>query len=61
MVTPRGKGYAIAVIDYSMEHHLQWVVAQDSGEIWTWQNPDVRMQGNVTMNRISPEIPFASS
>jgi hypothetical protein len=51
MVSPKGKGYAIGVIDYSTEHHICWVVAQDSGEIWTWQNPEVRLQSNVTMGR----------
>ncbi len=25
--TSRGRGYALAVIDYGMEHNLLWVVA----------------------------------
>lgn len=50
--TVKGKGYAFAVIDYGMEHHLLWVVALDAGgEIWTVPNPDVRMRQNWTMGR----------
>jgi hypothetical protein len=53
VVTPKGKGLAWFLIDPSVEHHLQWVVAQDdTGEIWTWQNPDVRAQKNITMGRV---------
>jgi hypothetical protein len=51
MVTPKGKGYAIGVVDYSTEHDLCWVVAQDSGEIWMFRTPEVRMQSNITMGR----------
>jgi len=52
VVTPYGDGYAHFMIDYGQEHHILWVVAQDStGEFWTWENPKIRMQNNVTMNR----------
>ncbi len=51
METPKGKGYALFLINPSDEHHLQWVVGLDNGEIWTFQNPEVRMQNNVTMGR----------
>lgn len=51
MITPKGPGRALAVIDYSEEHNLIWVVAQDSGEIWSFQNYLVRLQSNVTMGR----------
>jgi hypothetical protein len=54
-VEGRGKGYAIAVIDYGPEHNLIWVVAiDDTGEIWCAPNPQVRMQSNWTMGRASP-------
>lgn len=53
-VEGRGKGYAIAVIDYSQEHDLLWVVALDaSGEIWAVPNPQVRMQKNISMGRLT--------
>lgn len=58
-VIDRGKGFAIAVIDYGQEHHLLWVVViDDTGEIWTTANPLVRVQPNWTMRanrkRVSP-------
>ena len=50
--TPKGKGYAHFVIDYSQEHHLIWVVfLDDSGECWSFQNPEIRLQNNFTMGR----------
>lgn len=52
VVEGKGSGYAIAVIDYGPEHHLIWVVAVDeTGEIWSVSNPQVRMQPNWTMGR----------
>jgi hypothetical protein len=52
MTCSKGHGYAIALIDYSQEHHLHWVIAIDStGEIWTLPNTDVRMQKNISMGR----------
>lgn len=50
--TVKGKGFAFAVIDYGMEHHLLWVVTlDDNGEIWTVPNPELRVQSNWTMGR----------
>lgn len=52
VITPRGKALAIAVIDYGIEHHLQWVTFQDdTGECWTWENPRIRAQNNETQGR----------
>lgn len=52
MSCPKGNGYAIALIDYSQEHHLHWVIAIDATcEIWTYSNPEVRMQKNITLGR----------
>lgn len=52
VVTPKGKGMAVGWIDYSEEHHLMWIVIQDeTGEVWTWQNPEVRGQSNPTLGR----------
>jgi len=46
------KGYAMLVIDYSQEHDLYFVVAMDeSGEIWTLNNMNVRLQKNITLGR----------
>jgi hypothetical protein len=53
-VEGKGKGYAVAVIDYGQEHHLIWVVVMDeTGEIWSASNPHVRVQSNWTMGRSS--------
>lgn len=54
--TPKGKGYAWFLLDYGEEHHLMWVVAIDeTGEIWTFSNPEVRAQKNITMGRVLNE------
>lgn len=51
-VTPRGKGYAFLVIDYSQEHDLLFTVALDNGECWTYSNKDIRMCENISMERL---------
>lgn len=52
MHTPRGNGYAIAMIDYSQDHSIIWVVGLSSnGQIWSFSNEEVRLQWNVTMQR----------
>ena len=54
-VLGKGKGYAVAVIDYGQEHNLIWVTAiSETGEIWCAPNPKVRMEGNWTMGRKRP-------
>jgi hypothetical protein len=51
--TPKGPGMAWMVQDYGEEHHLLWTVAIDAtGEIWTFRNPEVRAQKNITMGRV---------
>jgi hypothetical protein len=51
---PKGAGYALFLIDYGQEHHLMWTIAMnDTGEIWTYANPHVRAQKNVTMDRLT--------
>jgi hypothetical protein len=53
MRTPKGDGLAWVLIDYGTEYNLMWVVAIDeTGEIWTFQNPDVRALKNITMGRL---------
>ena len=50
--TPRGKGFAHFVIDYFQEHDLLWVVfLDDSGECWTFQNSEIRIQKNLSIGR----------
>jgi len=50
--TPRGKGFAHVLIDYSQEHDLMWVIFLDeSGECWTFLNKEVRLQKNLSFGR----------
>lgn len=50
--TPKGNGLAWFLLDYSEEHHIMWIVAiDDTGEIWTFPNPEIRAIKNITMGR----------
>lgn len=51
MKTPKGSAMAHFLIDYGPEHHLLWVCFQESGECWTWQNPDILACENITFGR----------
>ena len=54
-VLEKGDGFAVGVIDYGQEFNLLWVVAlNESGEIWSAPNPQVRMQANWSMGRAKP-------
>ena len=56
--TPKGKAMAHFVIDYGPEHDLMWVTFVDAtGECWTWPNPKIRAQKNITMGRTSGDMP----
>lgn len=57
---PGGNGYAHAIIDYSAEHNLMWVVFLDeSRECWTVPNMRIRIQKNISLGRIDNVIPFS--
>jgi hypothetical protein len=52
MDTPKGRGLALAVIDYGQEHNLLWVVTLNtSGEIWCVPNSHVRVPPNWSAER----------
>ena len=52
--TPKGEGYAIALIDYSQEHSTLWKVALDAdGGIWDFPQSEVRLCWNFSMERRS--------
>ena len=57
MMTPKGKGFAFLVLDYSQEHHLLFTVALTSGEIWTFPSTDLRFQNNFSLER-NAVLPF---
>jgi hypothetical protein len=46
------EGYAFLVIDYSQEHDILFTCAMDNGEIWTLSNLEIRMQNNISLNRL---------
>lgn len=47
--TPKGKAMAHFLIDAGPEHHLSWVCFVDeTGECWTFDNPQIKLQGNQT-------------
>ena len=52
LMTPKGAGLAHFLIDYGAELHLMWTVFIDAtGECWTFPNPQIRIQNNVTLGR----------
>lgn len=52
MSCPKGEGFAILLIDYSQDHDLYWTIAiNETGELWTFANREVRMQKNITIGR----------
>lgn len=49
---PKGEGLAHALIDYGIEHHLYWVIfITETGECWTYANPQVRAVKNISYGR----------
>jgi len=55
--TPKGPALAHFLIDYGPESNLFWVCFINStGECWTFANPDIRADKNITLGRdyISP-------
>jgi hypothetical protein len=58
LISPLGKCYAHFLIDYGIEEHLCWVCFQDdTGECWTWRNPEIRIQNNHTIGRNVQQSP----
>jgi hypothetical protein len=50
--TPRGRSVAHFLIDYGIENHLYWVTfIQETGECWTFSNPEIRIENNLTIGR----------
>lgn len=50
--TPKGKGSAYFLIDYSTEHSIIFVTFIDAtGECWSFRNNEIRLQKNLTFGR----------
>ena len=53
IITPKGEAYAHFLMDYGMEEHLLWVCfINETGECWTFRNPQIRLKPNETFNRL---------
>jgi len=56
VATPRGPGVALLLRCYGIESHDMWTVVMDAdGSVWTFQNPDIRVQFNPTLGRVPKE------
>ena len=50
--TPKGKGWAYFIIDYSQDHDLLWVVfLNGSRECWTFSNKHIKIDENYSLGR----------
>ncbi len=48
--SPKGKVLAKFVIDQGTQSNLQWVCfSKQTGECWTIENADVKLEKNITM------------
>jgi hypothetical protein len=62
LITPKRKGFAHLVIDYSQEHDLIWVVfLDDSGECWSYSNKEVKIVYNETLRRAKKNLQYSLS
>lgn len=58
LTTPKGLGLAHVLIDGGLEHDLLWVCfINDTGEVWTFSNENVRAAKNITIGRTKPNEP----
>jgi hypothetical protein len=49
LITPKGKAWAVAIIDYGPQWDLQWITfVHQTGECWTFRNSQVRQDSNFT-------------
>lgn len=55
LITPKGKAWAVALIDYGPQWDLQWVTfIHATGECWTFRNSQIRQDQNYTWNLPKP-------
>jgi hypothetical protein len=53
--TPKGRAWAIAMIDYGPQWDLQWVsFIHATGECWTFRNQEIRQGQNYTWGLPQP-------
>lgn len=52
VTTPHGLCHAEFIIDYGLESDLYFVcILNDTGEIWTFSNKEIRATKNITAGR----------
>jgi len=57
MNTPKGAGLAHLLLDYGPEYNLIWTVfINQTGECWSFQNPEIRACKNITLGRMNENI-----
>lgn len=55
LVTPKGKAWAIGLIDYGPQWDLQWITfMHETGECWTFDNKQIRQEENYTFGIPKP-------
>ncbi len=60
LTTPKGKAWAVAIIDYGPQWDLQWVTfVHETGECWTFRNSEIRREANYTFG-LKPPTPIYS-
>jgi len=53
--TPKGKAWAVAIVDYGPQWDFLWVTfVHDTGECWTFRNPEIRQDKNYTFGLPKP-------
>lgn len=61
LITPKGKAYAVAIIDYGPQWDLLWVTfIHDTGECWTYHNKDIRQDLNESLG-ITKHSPLSTN
>lgn len=60
LVNPKGKAWAVAIIDYGPQWDLLWVTfIQDSGECWTFNNTEISQERVASYGIDLPATPPA--
>lgn len=55
--TPKGKGFIWLVTEYGTETSKLFTIIQNNGEIWEWQNRDIKVLDNISFNRTQSQTP----
>ncbi len=60
--TPKGKAWAVAIIDYGPQWDLQWITfVHETGECWTFRNSQIRQEQNYTFGLPSPTAIYGNN